>query len=158
MSLLPFVLAADNFPSHDGSFPRYHPETREPYTPFYLSAVDAEAYVPIPPVGLLRRAVLEALLHEMEARFGDDVAQWPFEFIRDECIVADDDKDQIVAVAFSSVTLAKGVSGMNEIIAATSRKWKDNGMFAAALDGECDGESGGAVTRKRNVRDGHTDG
>lgn len=120
-SLLPFVLAADNFPQHTGKYPTRHPVTNEQYTPFHLCASDLGAGVP--PIGLLRPSVLLALMEEE----GPECA---YEFEREH------GTNDIVCVAFAPAVLAKGKQAMNAAIAATARRWKDAGKFAEALDGE----------------------
>lgn len=119
-SLLPFVLNADNFPHHTGTYPTHHPETNEHYTPFHVAAADHAAK--LYPVGLLRPAVLIALVVE-------EGAEGPYEFVRDP------KTQDIECVAFTAAVLAQGHEAMNAAIAATAARWKQAGKFPEALDG-----------------------
>jgi hypothetical protein len=117
-SLLPFVLAADNFPAHAGTYPSANPTTGEPYIPFHLAAEDVS--LGAAPVGLLRPTVLAAL--EGDAAY-----------------VFHRDGDKVIAVNFAPDVLAQRREGMIAATAATNARWRAAGMFKDALDGRVKG-------------------
>lgn len=123
-SLLPLVLAADNFPNVSEAYPTHHPDTREPYVPFHISSSDFESR--LPPVGLLRPAVLRSLLD------ANPEGSSQFEFVRKH---GEDAYDAIACVAFSPSVLSEGREAMNKAIADTAAQWKREGRFPEALDG-----------------------
>lgn len=113
-SLLPIVLAADNFPAC-GSYPTHHPGTGELYVPFHVAPSDHAAA--LPPIGLLRPEVLKAL--EGDAAY--------------ESVRGGD--SGIVCVTFSPNVLAGGREAMDKAIAETAARWRAAGLFKPALDG-----------------------
>lgn len=108
-SLLPIVLAADNFPPYSGNTPTH--SNGERIVPLHLSAEDYRRE--IKPIGLLRPCIVSAL----------DLGQW--EVIRDG--------EGIEAVVFK----ARDVADRSALLAGIAARWKADGMFADALDGEC---------------------
>lgn len=127
-SLLPVVLAADNFPLHPyHPYPVRNPLTNEQYTPFHLSPADHA--LDLPPVGLLRPQILSALLQE-HVEIGEASSPWTF-------FRADPHRhdSEIVCVAFSPAVRAKGREAMSKAIADVAAKWKAAGKFPEALDG-----------------------
>lgn len=124
-SLLPVVQRADSFPQYITPYPTHHPLTNEQYTPFHVAAADHGAGVP--PVGLLRPAVLLEMLAECAAV--EDVNTRFYEFVHNPRT------QDIEAVAFSPAVLAKGREGMDAAIATTAARWKKAGLFSDALDG-----------------------
>ncbi|WOO80194.1 putative protein [Vanrija pseudolonga] len=126
-SLLPVVLAADNFPLHPyHPYPVRNPLTNEQYIPFHLSPADHA--LDLPPVGLLRPQILAALLEEHAASGSES----PWTFFRADPHRHD---SKIVCVAFSPAVRAKGREAMSKAIADVAAKWKAAGKFPEALDG-----------------------
>lgn len=120
VSLLPFVLAADNFPNSSEPYPTHHPVTKEPYVPFHVSRADYEAA--LVPVGLIRPEVLRAIADI------ENGPACPFELVRP------DSKD-VVCVAFAPDVLKGGREAMNKAIADIAARWRSDGLFSACLDG-----------------------
>ncbi len=111
-SLLPVVLAADNFPAC-GSYPTHHPETGEVYVPFHIAPADHAAG--LPPVGLLRPEVVESLAGDAG-----------YESVHD---------GSLVCVTFAPSVIAGGKEAMNKAIADTAARWRAAGQFTPALAG-----------------------
>ncbi|TXT12471.1 uncharacterized protein COLE_02881 [Cutaneotrichosporon oleaginosum] len=112
-SLLPVVLAADNFPAC-AAYPSHHPDTGEVYVPFHIAPADHAAR--LSPVGLLRPAVLAAL--DGDAAFVSHRAG-----------------NAVECVTFAPDVLAGGRQAMDKAIADTAARWRAAGLFTPALAG-----------------------
>ncbi|BEI99303.1 hypothetical protein CcaverHIS631_0403460 [Cutaneotrichosporon cavernicola] len=94
-------------------YPNHHPSTGEAYVPFHVAPSDFAAG--LPPVGLLRPEVLQAL-------DGDA----GYESVR---------TDKGVCVTFSPTVLAGGRAAMDGAIAETAARWRKAGQFNPCLAG-----------------------
>jgi hypothetical protein len=131
-SLLPIVLAADNFPSspHDTSYPTSHPTTKEIYIPFHLTFSDYQHH--LPPLGLIRPNILA----ELQSHSGDDTT-CPWQFHHTAVDEGDDEelKLEVKCVFFADWVVEEGKEEMGRVIQEVAEKWRGEGKFMEALEG-----------------------
>jgi hypothetical protein len=138
-SLLPVVLAADNFPSHPlhDPYPLSHPQSRDIYTPFHLTFSDYQAR--LPPVGLLRPSVLAEL--QADSRDGSS-CPWQFHSLARPGMGKreDDEGDEldleVVCVFFADWVVKGGKRVMGRAMKEVVERWRDEGKFPEPLGGE----------------------
>jgi hypothetical protein len=114
-SLLPVVEAADKFPSYSTSYPLFHPETKEVYTPFHISFSDHARNST--PLGLIKPNILAA------------IAQSPIPGLQVHPI-----GDGQSVVCFSEQVIKE--NQMTEVINGIAEYWKREGLFPELLKGE----------------------
>jgi len=151
-SLLPIVLAADNFPSSPSSdpYPSSHPHTHEVYVPFHLTFEDYQHG--LLPLGLLRPAVVQEMrgLEDGPWNFqysGVDIGgeqdgfqiQSEGEEIREDLIGDEDGMEvRVECVFFKREVVDLGFQGVAEGMKRVVERWTDEGKFEEALGGEQD--------------------
>lgn len=128
-SLLPVVLAADNFP--DYPLPPSPPPF--PYVPFHLTLLDHQAH--LQPLGLLRRDVVRAMqsynssLIEagkgsiwgfVEEGKGDEAGKW---------------QTHVLAVYFKENVASQGKDELGRVMKECVESWKKDGLFPGPLAG-----------------------
>lgn len=134
-SLLPVVLAADNFPSSPFSdpYPLSNPATGETYTPFHLTFSDYQSQ--LPPVGLLRPSVLAEL--QADDRAGNSC---PWQFYHSARHGGNDEGDdldlQVECVFFADWVVEGGREAMDRAMKEVAEKWRGEGKFSEPLSGE----------------------
>jgi len=132
-SLLPVVVAADNFPGHVYAdyFPSYHPSLGERYVPFHLTFADYQAQLPA--IGQLRPDVLAELQSDER---DPETCPWQFHSLAEDN--KDDDLElQVRCVFFADWVIAGGKEMMGKVMQDTAEKWKAEGKFPKPLGGEC---------------------
>jgi hypothetical protein len=145
-SLLTIVQAADNFPEHAPSpYPTYSPDGSERYVPFHLTLADFHAS--LPPVGLLRPAVLVELRADVGGEYGS-----PWGFYRavggsstmdrmDKKAVGLDGRGgnaapEVQCCFFADWVIEQGEEGMGRVVQEAAERWRNEGKFMGKLAGE----------------------
>ncbi len=132
-SLLPIILAADNFPSspkHD-PYPLSNPSTKETYTPFHLTFPDFQAR--LPSVGILRPSVLAELQSDER---DDETCPWRFHHSARPSVEDEDELElEVICVFFADWVVKGGRDEMGRVMKETVETWRDEGKFAPALSG-----------------------
>ena len=130
-SLLPIVLAADNFPTTSANelFPLYNPQNAEIYTPFHLTLSDYQNH--LPPVGLLRPSVLAEL--QADTRSGT-ACPWQFH----STLASDKGEShiQVACVFFADWVVKGGREVMHKVMQEVVERWRVEGKFSEPLTGE----------------------
>jgi hypothetical protein len=135
-SLLPIVLAADNFPPHPGLYPSFHPSTEERYIPFHLTFPDHHRG--LPPVGLLRPEVVAEMQADERA---PDTCPWQFHYVARPSDEKGDVQGggeltlEVECVFFADWVVQLGSDGMGRVMNDAAEKWKANGKFSDPLGG-----------------------
>lgn len=122
-SLLPAVAAADNFVylPHASRWPTFNsPPTPEVYIPLHLSAKDFEAG--LPPIGLLRPEVIEALAPHSAA----GASTKPLTLLG---------TNATEAVCFSADVVKD--SSFGKVLNDLAVQWRNGRRFPGPLDGMC---------------------
>ncbi len=131
-SLLPVILASDNFPSSplNDPYPSFNPTNGEHFTPFHLTFQDYHNH--LPPVGLLRPSILSALLEDDR-----DPQTCPWQFHSNAVPGEDEDLElSIKCVFFADWVVKGGKELMSKVMQDTAEKWRDEGKFEGQLKGE----------------------
>ena len=133
-SLLPVVLASDNFPSdpYQHPYPTTNPNNGETFTPFHLTFEDYRNG--LIPVGLLRPSVL-AVLQEDDR----DSATCPWQFHSTATGGEEDDLElSVKCVFFADWVVQGGTEAMSKVMQDTAERWRDEGKFESQLKGEAE--------------------
>ena len=146
-SLLTIVQAADNFPDHISSpYPSHSPDGSERYVPFHLTLADYHAS--LPPVGLLRPAVLVELRADGGGEYG---SPWRFYPAAETASTMDrvdkkavglggrggDAASECQCCFFAAWVLKQGAEGMSRVVQEAAERWRQEGKFMGKLAGEC---------------------
>lgn len=130
-SLLPVVIAADNFPGHlyADYFPTFHPVSGERYVPFHLTFADYQAR--LPPIGQLRPDVLAELQSDERE---SESCPWQFHSSAEDN--KDDDLElQVRCAFFADWVVAGGKDMMGKVMQEAAEKWREEGKFPGPLGG-----------------------
>jgi hypothetical protein len=148
-SLLPIVLAADNFPAFPAAtpYPTSHPHTNEPYIPFHLTFLDYQNN--LPPVGLLRPHILAELqadpteegecpwqfYYEAQSRNPDQTNDKDGSEQDAEMELGSDLELEVRCVFFADWVVKGGKDMITRAMQKTVEKWRHEGKFQEALGG-----------------------
>jgi len=135
-TLLPIVLAADNFPAspYDQPYPLFNPTTGERYIPFHLTFADYQAN--LPPVGYLRPEVINDLLSDER-----DAETCPWQAHSSASGAGEEDEDmeldlKVECVFFADWVVRAGSEEMGRVMQETAIQWRAGGKFPEQLGGE----------------------
>ncbi|KAK1926269.1 NUDIX hydrolase domain-like protein [Papiliotrema laurentii] len=129
-SLLPVVMAADNFPSSplNDPYPVYNPDNGDKYIPFHLTFDDHHK---LPPVGMIRPSVLAAMQEDER-----DPAICPWQFHSNAIEGEDDTLELSVQCVFlADWVLEGGRSLITQVMQQTAERWRAEGRFPSELNG-----------------------
>lgn len=131
-TLLPVVVAADNFPSSPltDPYPSRNPTTGERLVPFHLTFADHHAA--LPPLGYIRQEVLAEL--EQDER---EPTTCPWQFHSSAVAEEDGDLDlRVECVFFAEWVIEGGSETMGKVMQETAERWREEGKFPGPLGGE----------------------
>lgn len=131
-SFLSVVLAADNFPSspYADPYPAKDPKTGQPYIQFHLTRADYDAK--LPPVGLVQREVLTALLGTDDDGEDDD---FPWAFGHEHDPKARELGTRVTCIFFADDIVKKGKKAMSVAMQTQAEEWRRQGKFCGPLAG-----------------------
>jgi hypothetical protein len=130
-SLLPVVMAADNFPSSplNDPYPVYNPDNGDKCIPFHLTFDDHHKR--LPPVGMIRPSVLAAMQEDER-----DPAICPWQFHSNAIEGEDDTLELSVQCVFlADWVLEGGRSLITQVMQQTAERWRAEGRFPSELNG-----------------------